>query len=114
VINDFKYNLMRAKAMADGWYRQAHVTVKVHFNPAKVTDPRAIRGTYTCTANAETSLFNPMLFRGKDRKHQAGLKGSGSWTVEQQPDETWYLQLHPDPAPLPEMMAPIEVTLEEE
>ena len=114
VIDDFKYNLLRAKALSDGWYRRAHVTVKVHCEPAQVTDPARIEGRYTCIANAQTSQVNPMQFRSKDKQLPRGVQGTGAWTLEQEADGSWFFQLQPDPAPLPEMMAPIEATLEEE
>lgn len=115
IVKDFKYTIMRAQPLDKSGFRFRHawLTVELHFNPVKPSDIRNISGTYSSTANGDTWHQDLELFRTTEKKNYKNVQGAGTWTLTQDGD-SWVLRLQPGIAPLPEMLAPIEVTMEEE
>ncbi|MCK5098492.1 MAG: hypothetical protein KAR45_10340, partial [Desulfobacteraceae bacterium] len=61
----------------------------------------------------ETKKLNLVLAGYKDKKWHKNVRGDGTWTLTRQKDK-WLFQIHPNKAPLSEMMVPIEAIMEEE
>ena len=127
VINDFEYLIMRKQFIEKSnystrhkiWlnfsYRETWVTMKLHFDPVVVRDSSNISGDYTCTANGATWIVECIEggMREKNRKQLENIQSKGTWSLTQQ-EGGWHLETYPGQAPIPEMMAPIETTFEEE
>ncbi|MDF7824491.1 hypothetical protein P4B35_10745 [Pontiellaceae bacterium B12227] len=127
VVKDFEYLIMRKKFLEKSNYskqykiwmnasdRETWVKMKLHFDPVVVRDYSNISGTYTCTANGATWIMEHIegSIRKRNKEELKNIKSKGTWTVTQK-DGVWQLKTYPGPAPIPEMLAPIEATFEEE
>lgn len=127
IIKDFKYTIHRSKFIEKSnysakykmWFkyscRETWVTMKLQFDPVVVQDSNNISGDYTCTANGDTWIVETIegAMRSKNKEHLNNTRSKGTWTLTKK-EGNWHLEIHPGQAPIPEMMAPIEVVFEED
>lgn len=127
IIKDFEYLIMRKEFIETSNYSKVHkmhlnfldretwVKMMLRFDPVVVRDYSNILGDYTCTANGATWIVECIegSIREKNKKNLKNVRSKGTWSLTKH-EGVWHFETYPGPAPIPEMLAPIETTFEEE